>query len=166
MRLRPKISFIPRHCDMTLVASGRIFVTRVVAALPGACAAVTASATSSASSSASSSQPDGSDTLVGGGTINRWLHDHGFDSTRANSRVPGREGARAAYGWGQTTPREMAALLVMIRADRRSRPTPRRTASSRLRSRNGAAAGSYCSPYSTVVTTRTFFTTWLSSVIP
>ena len=53
--------------------------------------------------------------LVRGDTINQWLHNHGFDSTRVNSRVDGREAARAQFGWGQTTPREMASLLVMIR---------------------------------------------------
>jgi len=56
--------------------------------------------------------------LVGGEAINDWLAAHGFDSTRVNSRVPGREEARSRYGWGQTTPREMAELLVMIRERR------------------------------------------------
>ena len=56
--------------------------------------------------------------LVGGAAINQWLADHGFDSTRVNSRVPGREDARTRYGWGQTTPREMAELLVTIREGR------------------------------------------------
>ncbi|MEM9663322.1 MAG: serine hydrolase [Bacteroidota bacterium] len=54
--------------------------------------------------------------LVGTGTaINTWLAAQGYTQTRVNSRTPGREDARAAYGWGQTTPREMAELLVMIR---------------------------------------------------
>ena len=54
--------------------------------------------------------------LAGTGTaINRWLADHGFDSTRINSRTPGREENRARYGWGQTTPREMTRLLALIR---------------------------------------------------
>lgn len=56
--------------------------------------------------------------LVGGAAINEWLAGHGFDSTRVNSRVPGREEARSRYGWGQTTPREIAELLVMIREGR------------------------------------------------
>lgn len=61
--------------------------------------------------------------LVGTGTvINAWLAGHGFDSTRVNSRTPGREEARATYGWGQTTPREMAELLVMIRQQRAVSP--------------------------------------------
>ena len=50
-----------------------------------------------------------------GTTINNWLQDHGFSATRVNSRTPGREAARSVYGWGQTTPREMARLLWMIR---------------------------------------------------
>ncbi|HZF66934.1 MAG TPA: serine hydrolase [Gemmatirosa sp.] len=54
--------------------------------------------------------------VVGGATINEWLAAHGYDSTRVNSRVPGREEARRRFGWGQTTPREMARLLVGIRA--------------------------------------------------
>jgi beta-lactamase class A len=54
--------------------------------------------------------------LVGGGTvINDWLAANGFDSTRMNSRTPGRQANRAAMGWGQTTPREIAELLVRIR---------------------------------------------------
>lgn len=56
--------------------------------------------------------------LVGGANINQWLQQHGLDSTRVNSRVAGREADRTKYGWGQTTPREMAALLVMIREGR------------------------------------------------
>ncbi len=61
--------------------------------------------------------------LVGTGTvINAWLAGHGFDSTRMNSRTPGREAARSTYGWGQTTPREMAELLVMIREQRAVSP--------------------------------------------
>ncbi|HEX6104943.1 MAG TPA: serine hydrolase [Gemmatimonadales bacterium] len=56
--------------------------------------------------------------LVGGAAINGWLAANGFDSTRVNSRVPGREEARARYGWGQTTPREIAELLVRIREGR------------------------------------------------
>jgi beta-lactamase class A len=47
--------------------------------------------------------------------INKWLEANGFQDTRVNSRTPGREVNRTKYGWGQTTPREMAALLTMIR---------------------------------------------------
>ena len=54
--------------------------------------------------------------LAGGGTeINSWLSDHGFQFTRVNARTPGREQNNKEYGWGQTTPREMAHLMVMIR---------------------------------------------------
>ena len=54
--------------------------------------------------------------LAGGGvSINKWLADHGFKSTRVNSRTPGRKNNYDEYGWGQTTPGEMADLLVMIR---------------------------------------------------
>jgi beta-lactamase class A len=57
--------------------------------------------------------------LVGGGAaVNAWLAGHGFEHTRVNSRTPGREEARAQYGWGQTSPREMAELLVRIREGR------------------------------------------------
>jgi beta-lactamase class A len=53
--------------------------------------------------------------LAGGGTgVNAWLASHGFEHTRLNSRTPGREAAFRTYGWGQTTPREMATLLMDI----------------------------------------------------
>ncbi|HEX8429824.1 MAG TPA: serine hydrolase, partial [Longimicrobium sp.] len=47
---------------------------------------------------------------------------HGFRHTRVNSRTPGREEARSRYGWGQTTPREIAEALVMIREGRAVSP--------------------------------------------
>ena len=54
-------------------------------------------------------------TLAGKGTeINDWLSANGFEYTRVNSRTPGREHNRSKYGWGQTTPREMAGLLMKI----------------------------------------------------
>jgi beta-lactamase class A len=54
--------------------------------------------------------------LAGGGvTINEWLKGHGFEHTRLNNRTQGREESRKIYGWGQTTPREMARLVAMIR---------------------------------------------------
>jgi beta-lactamase class A len=54
--------------------------------------------------------------LVGGGSaVNRWLADNGFESTRVNSRTEGRRPDWERYGWGQTTPREMSRLMVMIR---------------------------------------------------
>lgn len=57
-----------------------------------------------------------------GASINVWLEGHGFRVTRMNSRTPGREAMRAQYGWGVTTPREMAELLVMIREGRAVSP--------------------------------------------
>lgn len=61
--------------------------------------------------------------LCGTGTaINAWLAGHGFTQTRVNSRTPGRRGDWERYGWGQTTPREMAELLVMIREGRAVSP--------------------------------------------
>lgn len=54
--------------------------------------------------------------LSGTGTaINEWLADNGFEATRVNSRTEGRRPNWEVYGWGQTTPREMAELLVRIR---------------------------------------------------
>ena len=50
-----------------------------------------------------------------GDTVNSLLEGLGMRFTRLNSRTPGREAAYRAYGWGQTTPREMAHLLLMIR---------------------------------------------------
>jgi len=61
--------------------------------------------------------------LVGGGAeINQWLENNGFHQTRVNSRTPGREADQKKFGWGQTTPREMAELLVMIRQGRAVSP--------------------------------------------
>jgi beta-lactamase class A len=52
--------------------------------------------------------------FVGGENINTWLETNGFSSTRMNSRTAGRQGDWRRYGWGQTTPREMARLVTMI----------------------------------------------------
>ena len=61
--------------------------------------------------------------LAGGGAkINEWLGAHGFSNTRVNSRTPGRKDAQARYGWGQTTPKEMAELVAMIRTGRAISP--------------------------------------------
>ncbi len=61
--------------------------------------------------------------LAGGGaTINAWLARNGFANTRVNSRTEGREEARKEFGWGQTTPREMADLFVAIRERRAISP--------------------------------------------
>lgn len=57
--------------------------------------------------------------LAGTGTaINSWLADEGFEGTRVNSRTEGRRSDWETYGWGQTTPREMSDLFVMIREGR------------------------------------------------
>lgn len=54
--------------------------------------------------------------LAGTGiAINELMNNLGLRYTRVNSRTPGREAIREIYGWGQTTPREMATLLVKIR---------------------------------------------------
>ena len=54
--------------------------------------------------------------LAGTGTrINSVLEREGFEKLRINSRTPGREEAQKQWGWGQTSPREMAGLLVKIR---------------------------------------------------
>lgn len=53
--------------------------------------------------------------LAGKGTrINELLDSMGFTATRVNSRTPGREGARGVYGWGQTSPKEMATIIERI----------------------------------------------------
>ncbi|HET9485786.1 MAG TPA: serine hydrolase [Chryseosolibacter sp.] len=50
-----------------------------------------------------------------GAAINAWLMDNGFQHTRVNSRTAGRSDDWRRYGWGQTTPREMANLLLKVR---------------------------------------------------
>lgn len=53
--------------------------------------------------------------LAGKGTrINEILDSLGFKCTRVNSRTPGRESNRNKYGWGQTTPKEMATIMEKI----------------------------------------------------
>lgn len=53
--------------------------------------------------------------LAGTGTrINQILDSLGFQSTRVNSRTPGREANRSEYGWGQSSPREMSTLFEKI----------------------------------------------------
>ena len=54
-------------------------------------------------------------TLAGTGTrINELMDSLGLQNTRVNSRTPGRETNRTQYGWGQTTPYEMATLMEKI----------------------------------------------------
>lgn len=53
--------------------------------------------------------------LAGTGTrINQILDSNGIQFTRVNSRTPGRETNRIKYGWGQTTPKEMATIMEKI----------------------------------------------------
>ena len=53
--------------------------------------------------------------LCGGGkAINALMEQVGLQSTKVNSRTKGREQWRQVYGWGQTTPKEMAHLLKLI----------------------------------------------------
>lgn len=61
--------------------------------------------------------------LAGGGVaINQWLETNGFHQMRVNSRTPGRATQQKQYGWGQTTPRELADLLTYIRQGRAVSP--------------------------------------------
>jgi beta-lactamase class A len=54
--------------------------------------------------------------LAGGGEkINKLMAELGLEHTRVNSRTEGREKIWEKYGWGQTTPREMSQLLIMMR---------------------------------------------------
>lgn len=48
--------------------------------------------------------------------INQLMDSLGFPNTKVNSRTPGREEIRKIFGWGQTTPREMATLFEKIAA--------------------------------------------------
>ena len=53
--------------------------------------------------------------IAGGGQrINQLMDSLGYLYTRVNSRTPGREKEREIYGWGQTTPREIARLMEQI----------------------------------------------------
>jgi len=50
-----------------------------------------------------------------GSAINDWLEGAGFKVTRVNSRTEGRNSDYKRFGWGQTSPKEMADLLIRIR---------------------------------------------------
>lgn len=53
--------------------------------------------------------------IAGGGQrINFLMDSLGYTFTRVNSRTPGREKDREIFGWGQTTPREIARLMGQI----------------------------------------------------
>ncbi|HMR18617.1 MAG TPA: class A beta-lactamase-related serine hydrolase [Sphingobacterium sp.] len=55
--------------------------------------------------------------LAGGGTtINKIMDEMGLQKTRVNSRTEGRQEIWEKYGWGQTTPKEIAQLFIAIRA--------------------------------------------------
>lgn len=57
--------------------------------------------------------------LGGGGTsINTLMDEIGLPNTKVNSSTEGREALWRKYGWGQTTPREIVKLMVMIREGR------------------------------------------------
>ncbi|MFT4604657.1 MAG: beta-lactamase class A [Rhodothermales bacterium] len=61
--------------------------------------------------------------LAGGGeAINSWLDEAGFTATRMNTRTEGRRPDWERFGWGQTSPREMAELVVAIRRGRAVSP--------------------------------------------
>lgn len=54
--------------------------------------------------------------LAGGGqNINRIMNELELKNTRVNSKTAGREDDWKQYGWGQTTPKEIATLLAKIR---------------------------------------------------
>lgn len=53
--------------------------------------------------------------LAGTGTrINQILDSIGYTATRVNSRTPGREAGRDKFGWGQTSPKEMATMFETL----------------------------------------------------
>jgi len=53
--------------------------------------------------------------IAGTGTrINQLMDQLGYSKTRVNSRTPGRESDRSVYGWGQTSPAEMARIVEDI----------------------------------------------------
>ena len=50
--------------------------------------------------------------IAGTGTaINNLMASNGFNTTFVNSKTVGRENDRTQYGWGQSTPKEMAAIF-------------------------------------------------------
>ncbi|MCW3075030.1 MAG: beta-lactamase [Flaviaesturariibacter sp.] len=88
-----------------------------------------------------------------GDRINQLLDSNGFVATRVNSRTIGREGARVIYGWGQSSPREMATLFEKIyKGDIISKAASDKML--RLLNRNyfDIAAVSQLPPYATVFT--------------
>lgn len=54
--------------------------------------------------------------LIGGSQVaNAWLESHGYKITRDNSKLAERRPIWRIWGWGMTSPREMASLLMSIR---------------------------------------------------
>ncbi|MCP9766943.1 serine hydrolase [Lacihabitans sp. LS3-19] len=53
--------------------------------------------------------------IVKGQRINEIMDSLGMVHTRMNTRTPGRSGNWKIYGWGQTSPREMASLMKKLR---------------------------------------------------
>lgn len=53
--------------------------------------------------------------LVKGERVNYLMDSLGLKNTRVNSRTEGRRSFQKMYGWGQTTPKEMATLMKMLR---------------------------------------------------
>lgn len=51
----------------------------------------------------------------GGAAINPIMEKLDLPNTKVNSKTPGREEAWSKYGWGQTTPKEMATLFALIK---------------------------------------------------
>lgn len=49
-----------------------------------------------------------------GNTINHLMDSLGYPNTKVNSRTIGRESFRSKYGWGQTTPKEIAQIFEAI----------------------------------------------------
>lgn len=50
--------------------------------------------------------------IAGTGTfINQLMDEYGFVNTKVNSKTVGRETNRTQFGWGQTTPKEMAIVF-------------------------------------------------------
>ena len=53
--------------------------------------------------------------IAGTGTnINTLMDTLGYKNTKVNSRTVGREEIRKQYGWGQTTPKEMATIFEQL----------------------------------------------------
>jgi beta-lactamase class A len=58
-----------------------------------------------------------------GTTINSLMDSLGYPNTKVNSRTPGREAIRNQYGWGQTTPKEIASIFTKIYQQKIISPT-------------------------------------------